>query len=235
MVRLLPLALVVFAACTADDSPHLQLAVGDDGTLHVTLARGPDHTFDAMSATANGIDLGAASITVGSHGVFGSQAASAATASYAITIAQLGTDVAIEVVEGHDRFLLEVPGLGAQRTLQVSNLVVPMFAGEWILLTDGANDRFGGGFAVVQGTQTCSVEWASRRADPAGLELQMSANLARDWWCTPTPAPGSVVSAQLAIDLSPVPIATKCSGPDLACEPIELPAMHVDIDVTVQL
>jgi hypothetical protein len=235
MVRLLPLALVV-AACTASDLPRLQLAVGGDGTLQIALVRGPQHVFGSTSATANGIDLGAAVIANGNPGRLGDQAASPATATFSIAMTQLGTDVHVEVTEGDEHYLLDAPGLGAPRALAILNFTQPLSAGQWLVLTDGASDRFGGDFAVMQGTQTCTVQWASRELrSPSGLELQLSSDLARDWWCTPKPAPGSIVSAQLAIDLLPNAIATSCSGPDLACEQIEVPALHAVADVTVQL
>jgi hypothetical protein len=230
MVRLVAFALAV-TACTTSDDPTLELAVGADGTLQITFARGPDHVFATLAATANGVDLGTPVVAAGGPGQPGA-AAVRATATFATAIAPLGPDVHVEVIEGDDLYTIDVPGLGITRVASLS-LDVPLAAGQWIGVADGVNDELEGGFALTSGAQTCTVQFATR-SDAARLELQLSANLTRDWWCTPMPTPGELVPVHLGVDLTPRAVATACSGRSLGCAPIELPALHVDMDVSVQ-
>ena len=212
----------VFAACTTSDTATLALGVDGGGTLHVELARAPQHVFGALSASANGIDLGAPSI-VGT------------SATFTIAMAQLGNDVDVEVVDDGVHFVLDAPGLGATRAPIVAPAGLPISAGEWIAASDSRpDDVIAGGFALAQGTQTCTVEWASRIVDGATLEMQVSSSLTRDWWCTPVPATGAQVTARLVVDLAPSALPTSCIGADLACPPIVLPPLHVENDVVVQ-
>ena len=219
MVRWL-VVVPAFAACATSNTATLELGVDDGGTLHVELASAPGHTFGALSATANGIDLGAPSI-------------SRTSATFSIAMAQLGRDVDVEVIDGYSHFAIDAPGLGAARVPIVS-LSPPLHAGDWIDAGDGLpGDEFTGDFALVQGAQTCTVEWTTK-VDGSVIEMQLSSDLARDWWCTPVPAAGAQATAHLVVDLSPSALATSCSGDDLVCAPISLPALHYENDVVVQ-
>jgi len=63
--------------------------------------------------------------------------------------------------------------------------------------------------------------------------MQLSPELAQDWWCGAPPASGAVVDAQLAIHLWPSALPAACTGPDLACDAIALPELDATLPVQV--
>lgn len=234
MLRWLPL--VLLAACQPNDKPTLVLS-SDGKTLAISLARGDDHSFGHVTATANGIDLGAPELAPGSEGIAWSQASSPATATFQVAIADLGAGADVIVHEDDDRFEVVAPDLGAPRAAKLLTAIdTPITPGTWLDATDGvASDVVSGGFELDVGSDSCTVQWGTRLS-PGEVSLQLgdASELQTDWWCGDYPAAGTVVQAQLSMDLWVAAKVTSCRGDDLTCPDIALPDLHVATPVRVQ-
>jgi hypothetical protein len=235
MRAILVLGLLAAPGCLKDDSPTMHVGLTKDSAL-ITLLRSPDHTFDKLGATINGISAGPAKTYAGSDGITFSQAASGARAVFTVPRSQLGSSIHIELSEGDERFVFEAPAFGAARNLTLLTAIdQPLHASDWVEVSSGVpNDLLSGGMSGMLDGALCFTQWDTDiRA--SSTRYRLPPNLVQDWYCGTQPAAGSVVSIQLSIDLTPEVRVTTCSGPSLTCMPIELDQLTTSVPVTVQI
>jgi len=242
MMRAL-LLMTALSACTTSDAPTITVAVADDAQhLSITLERSPEHTFDTLVATANGVDAGTAEIEPGhvpppNTSPFADQA-SPAFASFLVPLASLtGPAVHVELTEGSDHFVIDVPELLAPRAIHVVTPANTQFhANDRIEVSSGvATDTLGGGFEALEGDADCFTNWATI-IGPTTIAYTMPPDLTQDWGCgvvQPAPPPGGTLPTTLELDVSVVTPVAHCEGPDLTCAPSSIPTLIAKVPVTL--
>lgn len=238
MMRVL-LLLTALSACTASDPPTITVAVADAQNLSITIERSPEHAFGNLVASANGVDAGTAQISPGhvpapNTSPFADQAADS-FATFLVPLASLaGPAVHVELSEGSDHFVIDVPELLAPRALRVLDLPDALHANDSIEVTSGvASDALGGGFEALEGDADCFTSWATN-VGPTSVSLTMPPDLTQDWGCgvvQPAPAPGGMLPATLQIDISGTTPIGRCQGPGLTCAPAGLPPLTTKVPV----
>lgn len=242
MMRAL-LLMTALSACTTSDAPTVTVAVsGDTQSVSIALERSPDHTFGTLVATVNGIDAGTAQIDPGhvpapNTSPFADQPAPA-FATFLVPLASLeGPAVHVELAEGSDHFVIDVPELLAPRAVHVLTPANTQFhANDLIEVSSGvATDTLGGGFEALEGDADCFTNWATTTG-PTSVSFTMPPDLTQEWGCSvvqPAPAPGGTLTATLDFGVSVTTPVAKCQGPDLTCAPAIIPSLTAKVPVTL--
>jgi len=217
---------VPLVACTGtgsgpgDDNATLVFGT-DSGNFEVQLLRDdPNHSFGALTATVDGISLGAPTITPGGCDTNDPDplggGCSPAFATFEISPAALGGAVAadVTVTEGDQTFHFDSPEFFTPRAIALkTSLDQPLAAGATVAVSDGAaSDQISGWLFAYTPDKGCFTVDANGTGavsfdlDPADFDAS----------CATVPA-GTVVAAQMDLTLQAVPAQT-CDGPDsLTC------------------
>jgi hypothetical protein len=215
-------ALFSFAACatnttTTDDNATLIIG-SDGGNFEVQLQRDdPSHQFGALSASVDGIALGAPTITAGGCDTNDPDplggGCSPATATFEIAPAAFGSaaQADVTVTEDSDTFHFVSPDFFTPRAIAVqTSLAQPLKLGETIVVSDGAaSDEVSGWFEVWAANRRCYA-LDSLGAGTGSTRFNLDA---ADYDPTCDAMAGTVVSAQVDITLQAVQ-AQACDGPE---------------------
>jgi hypothetical protein len=242
MMRALVLMTALSACTTSSDAPTVTVAVTDDAHLSISLERAPDHTFGALVATANGVDCGQATIDPGhipaaNASPFADQA-SPSYATFLVPIASItGPAVHVELAEGSDHFVIDVPELLAPRAIHVVTPASTQYhANDRIEVSSGvASDTLGGGFEAMEGDADCFTSWATV-GGPTTVALAMPPDLTQAWGCgtvQPSPLPGGTLPTMLQLDITVETAIGQCVGPGLTCAPALVPRLTAKVPVTL--
>lgn len=236
-------ALISVAACTttntatADDNAKLIIG-SDGGGFDVQLQRDdPSHAFGALSASVDGIALGAPTITPGGCDTTDPQplsgGCSPATATFEITSAAFGgaAGADVTVTEGSDTFHFVSPDFFTPRAIAVQTSLAqqPLELGDTIVVSDGAaSDQVSGWFEVWAADRRCyALDSSGAGTGSTSFTLD-----AADYDPSCNAMAGTVVSAQINITLQAVQAQT-CDGPaQLTCSQ---GVPRVDATVVMQL
>ena len=231
------------SACTTSDAPTVTVAVSDDAqSLSIAIQRSPEHTFGTLVATANGVDAGTAHISPGhvpapNTSPFADQPAPS-YATFMVPLASLtGPAVHVDLTEGSDHFVIDVPALLAARQLHVVTPADTQFhANDVIEVSSGvATDALGGGFEALEGDADCFTNWATTTG-PTSVSFTMPPDLTQEWGCSvvqPAPAPGGTLQATLDLELWVSTPVALCQGPDVTCAPATVPTLTAKVPVTL--
>jgi hypothetical protein len=242
MMRAL-LLMTALSACTTSDAPTITVAVYDDAqSVSIALERSPEHSFGALDATVNGVDAGAAEIDPGhipaaNASPFADQA-SPSFARFLVPLALLqGPAVHVELTEGSDHFVIDVPELLAPRAIHVVTPPDTQFhANDQVEVSSGvASDTLGGGFEAREGDTDCFSNW-STIVGATTIAFTMPPDLTQEWGCglvQPAPPPGGTLPTTLELDVSVVTAVAQCEGPDLTCAPASMPMLTAKVPVTL--
>ncbi|HEY1550808.1 MAG TPA: hypothetical protein VGG28_23425 [Kofleriaceae bacterium] len=218
------IALLASAACvnsSTDDNATLIIG-SDGGNFEVQLQRDdPGHQFDTLSASVDGVALGAPTITPGGcdtndPDLLGG-GCSPAFATFEIAPAAFGSaaQADVTVTEGGDTFHFVSPDFFTPRAIAVqTSLAQPLTRGETIVVADGAaSDQVSGWFEVWANNRRCyALDSLAAGAGSTTFNLD-----AADYDSTCDAMAGTVVTAQVDITLQAVQAQT-CDGPEqLTC------------------
>jgi hypothetical protein len=198
-MRTLALAMML-GACTPD-TPSIDLIVRDGG-LQVSLVHADsNHVFAPTTATLNGQALVTTPMSAG-------------RISVAVPLDMLPVDATFEFVEGVDHFLIELPTLGAPRSvIGITPLDQPFHGGDPIEITTGIDsDQLTDGLLLVD---TNSGETPCGSAMKTEL-LPHSVRITPDaaWECG---MPGTPTTAMMLLGVDYQPQISACTGPELTC------------------
>jgi hypothetical protein len=215
------LATLALAACTTADNASLTLT-NNGGVVQLILDRSdPNHQFGTLSATINGIALPAPQITPGgcsSDGAFfnGGDECHDADASYVLYPAGFSSDAAdVTVTEGGETFHVVAPDFFTARAVTVQTaLDKPLAAGGTLVVSDGvAGDQLEGSVSVHTSQSSC---FSLSATGSGSLSFVLDAT-DFDSQCD-TVAAGTVVAAQMDLEVLSAAAQTTCDGPDnLTC------------------
>jgi len=205
------------AACVSSpsDDATLTLNVGS-GALEITYERGPNHTFEMLSATFNGValDLQVAETggcTTNDPDPLGNGCSPSVAQFQAAIGSAVGADVT--VTDGNDTFHLVAPALFAARAITVQTaLDHPLAAGDTVTASNGvAGDQLGGWLAFdLPPDFSCFAVTGQPSAGSLSYHLDLNPKDS-DSSCPSMPA-GTIVAAQMEVDITPLPAST-CDGP----------------------
>jgi hypothetical protein len=238
------LALPLTACVTSDDSPTLSLDIVQDGqvspndpltqSLLVSLQRPTGHVWaEPVTATFNGVDVGHVTTSEGHEGETIRDPDIPADAYFKIPMAKIERGVHIELTEGDEHFVLDVPDFKAPRTINVHTSLDDLHADQWIEIDSGvATDALNGGF-VVEDNGFCFTQWGQAMTS-SGLQLKLPPQGTFSG-CGTNNAPGTsrIVDMRISLDWSLTPIAT-CDGPNLTCSPVTAPAVEIHVPATLK-
>jgi hypothetical protein len=238
-------ALTSVAACTttntATPDDNARLIIGSDSDrFEVQLQRDdPSHSFGTLSASVDGIALGAPTITPGGCDTTDPQplsgGCSPATATFEITSTAFGgaAGADVTVTEGSEAFHFVSPDFFTPRAVAVQSSPgqQPLALGDTIVVSDGAaSDQVSGWFEVWAANQRCYA-LDSRGAGTGSTSFTLDA---ADYDPSCNAMAGTVVSAQVAITLQAVQAQT-CNGPaQLTCNQA-VPRMDATVVIQLQL
>jgi hypothetical protein len=251
MSRLLA-SLVVLAlslsACVGsdeDDSPTFRLSIVSNGqtspndpiteSLLVRLDRATGHTWaEPVTATINGADAGQVTLSEGRKGESFRDEDLPASAYFKIPMAQIQRGVHVEMTEGGEHFVIDVPDFNAPRAVYVHTPLDALRADQWIEVDSGVStDALAGGFVVDLDNGLCFTQWGTMTSATSISFRMPPQGTFED--CGTNNAPGSsrVVDMHISLDWSQTPVAT-CEGPALTCDPVMAPGVEKRVAATLQ-
>jgi hypothetical protein len=238
---LLALTTLSLPACLSHDDPTIAIEVlsptVDAGpNVAIDLRRPFGHTFATVTATIGGVDAGPPSISPGSESSFREPGADA-SASFYLPLASIERGLHVDVVEGGEHFVVDVPDFNAPRAIHVHTPLVGLRADGWVDLDSGvATDQLAGGVgASVDGGGDCFTQW-DQKVVGSTLSLRLPPADTFDE-CAPlgvTNEPGSTRAVDLSFGLWSTTPVTRCDGPGLTCEPITAPQLTSAMPGTLQ-
>lgn len=206
-------------------------------SLWIDLERPYGHTWSApVTATLNGVDLGAPTLSDGDPGEAFRDPEVPAQASFKVPLASIEGGVYVHIDEGDDHFVVDVPDFNSPRAINIHTPLDGLVADQWIEVDSGVpTDVLAGGIEVTYNDAGCFTQWGTARADTSiAFKLPPTHEFT---YCGPgtDPAPGStrVVDMRIDLDWSLTPV-TQCDGPDLTCEPVTAPGIEVVVPATLQ-
>lgn len=148
-----------------------------------------------------------------------------------------GPSVHVELAEGSEHFVIDVPELLAPRALHVVTPTnTPFHANDAIEVSSGvASDTLVGGFEAMEGDADCFTNWGTN-VGPTSVSFSMPPDLTQDWGCgvvQPSPAPGGTLLATLELLVSVTTQIAQCQGPDVTCAPASIPMLTATLPVTL--
>lgn len=216
-------ALFAFAACTTTKD-NATLIFGSDGAnFEVQLTRDdPSHQFGALSASLDGISLGAPTITPGGCDTndpdpLGGGCAPA-VATFEISPTAIGGAAAadVTVIEGDETFHFLSPDFFTSRAIAVQTpLDRPLVLGATVVVSDGAaSDQISGMLDAWAADNRCyALDSNGEATGSTSFDLDAADY---DPTCGTVPA-GTVVSVRVDIKVQAV-LAQTCDGPEnLSC------------------
>ena len=206
-------------------------------SLLIDLERPYGHAWSTpVTATLNGVDLGAPELFDGDPGQNFREPEVPASASFEVPLARIERGLQLELHEGSEHFVVAVPDFNAPRTVNIHTPLDGLVADQWIEVDSGVpSDVLDGGFEATYNDAGCFTQWSTQRS-PTAIAFKLPPTH-EFTYCGPgtDPAPGSTRVVDLRIDLdwslSPV---TQCDGPDLTCAPVTAPAVEVVVPATLQ-
>jgi hypothetical protein len=239
MVRtVLSVYFVSLAACASSDAPTISLDVIEAGPtppeLLLRLVRPYGHTFSSpLAATINGVDAGAARVFAGVEGDWPRVEEVPASAAYRLPLTSIERGVYIELVEGDEHFVVEVPDLNAPRAINIHTSLAALRADDWIELDSGVpSDQLAGGFSATSDAGFCFTQWGSMVAG-GSISFQLPPpGTFED--CGGTNPVGSTRAVELDVSLWSLTPVTRCEGPGVTCDAVFAPTLSTTVPATLQ-